>query len=173
MWPNLIHYLWFDHALPLPSTDWPDLLNLTTGAEKKCLIVKIVRPSATKCVKKTKTSFEMAAGKTQTSKRQCCFMYFRGLCTDSTRKSPTHNSTRPSQGLPVKPQWTSCAQFGHSLPGPSGHFAVGLSSRMDRNLAVWLTCGRKALYTHKAFSMERPQYRKPLARKAVGKGFLY
>ena len=97
------------------------------------------------------------------------FMYFRGLCTDSIRKSPTHNSTRPSQGLPVKPQWTSCARFGHSFPGVSGHFALGLSSRTDRNLAVWLTCGRKALYTHKAFSMERPQYRKPLARKAVGK----
>ena len=159
MWPNLIHYLWFDHALPLSSTDWPDLLNLTTGAETKCLIIKHVRPSATKCVKKTKTSFEMAAGKTQTSKTQCFFIYFRGLCTDSIRKSPTHNSTRPSQGLPVKPQWTSCAQFGHSLPGPSGHFALGLSSRTSWE-ACWQygshvagkpcyspkkTCGRKAL----------------------------
>ena len=150
MWPNLIHYLWFDHALPLPSTDWPDLLNLTTGAETKCLIVKNVRPSATKCVKKTKTSFEMAAGKTQTSKTQCCFMYFRGLCTDSIRKSPTHNSTRPSQGLPVKPQWTSCAQFGHSLPRPvdilhSGSVAAQNEIFMGSLLAVWLTCGRKAL----------------------------
>ena len=97
------------------------------------------------------------------------FIYFRGLCTDSIRKSPTHNSTRPSQGLPVKPQWTSCAGCGHSFPGASGHFALGLSSRTDRNLAVWLTCGRKALYTHKAFSMERPQYSQPLAWKAVGK----
>ena len=39
-------------------------------AIKNPLMKKKVRPSATKCTKKMKTSFEMAAGKTQTSKTQ-------------------------------------------------------------------------------------------------------
>ena len=59
--------------------------------------------------------------------------YFRGLCTDLIRKLPSHNSTTLSKGLPVKPQWTSCAQFGHSLPGPSGYFALWLSSHTERS----------------------------------------
>ena len=107
------------------------------------------------------------------------FIYFRGLCTDSIRKSPTHNSTRPSQGLPVKPQWTSCAQFGHSLPGPSGHFALGLSSRTDQNLHGKLAgsmahmwpespaAGRKKHVAGKPFSYSAEQTRSSHIKKCL------
>ena len=58
----------------------------------------------------------------------------RRLCTDLIRKLPAHSSATFSKSLPAKPQWTSCAQFGHSSPEPSGHFARWLSSRTERKL---------------------------------------